>query len=456
MADPVTMDARFFDGQSAIDQPVVVRFHARFLEIIKSDASSTQWPYDGLALARRTAQDIRLTHDDFPDAVLVLPASAGAAALEDVVPDLISGRTANRHMVRLTAIMVLITGLVSAFLFFGVPALSGPLARATSKDFERQMGENYASQINLFFRKCAGSGPATTALQPYLDDMATRGAVGFPIKFTFVNVSAPNAFALPGGHVMATRGLIDAVGDDHEAFMAVMAHELGHVKSRDGLQAFYRNAGLSFALEAITGGTGVAQQAVSIAAQINQLQHTRAQEARADETAFAIMDAVGMDPAALSRAFEAISTRVSNGEATKDAEKQSEEKYAGGIRNRNASAACPPGCAPIRQLTTVSGRPATAPARGRKILSVMMIGQSSARLVTGRNQQTDWRTAFSALGRLIKRRKTSYCTFIRKRLKISKRNAADMPKSKKPFAATIPGNISNSRAISRPSSPSVV
>lgn len=330
MADPVTMDARFFDGQSAIDQPVVVRFHARFLEIIKSDASSTQWPYDGLALARRTAQDIRLTHDDFPDAVLVLPASAGAAALEDVVPDLISGRTANRHMVRLTAIMVLITGLVSAFLFFGVPALSGPLARVTSKDFERQMGENYASQINLFFRKCAGSGPATTALQPYLDDMATRGAVGFPITFTFVNISAPNAFALPGGHVMATRGLIDAVGDDHEAFMAVMAHELGHVKSRDGLQAFYRNAGLSFALEAITGGTGVAQQAVSIAAQINQLQHTRAQEARADETAFAIMDAVGMDPAALSRAFEAISTRVSNGEATKDAEKQSEEKYAGG------------------------------------------------------------------------------------------------------------------------------
>ncbi|MEO1150960.1 MAG: M48 family metallopeptidase [Pseudomonadota bacterium] len=311
MADLVSMDARFFDGQSAIDQPVTVRFDTQYLEIMQSD-TSLRWPYDGLVLARRSARDIRLTHEDFPDAILVLPGAAGKAALEQVAPDLISGRTANRQMVCLTVVMVLITGLVSAFLFFGVPALSGQLARMTSKDFERQMGENYASQINLFFRPCGGTGPATKALQPYLDDMATRGEVGFPISFTFVNVSAPNAFALPGGHVMATRGLVEAVGDDHEAFMAVMAHELGHVKSRDGMEAFYRNAGLSFTLEAITGGTGVAQQAVAIAAQVNQLQHTRAQEARADETAFAIMDAVGMDPAALSRAFEAISAKATD------------------------------------------------------------------------------------------------------------------------------------------------
>ena len=203
------------------------------------------------------------------------------------------------------------TGLISIFLFFGVPKMAGPLASATPKDFETQMGENFSKQINLIFRPCKGSPTATTRLQPYLDKMAEEGEVGFPIVFTFVNVSAPNAFALPGGHVMATRGLLEAVGDDHEAFMAVMAHELGHVKSRDGLQAFYRNMGLGLVLEVITGGTGVAQQAVAITAQLNQLHHTRLQEARADDTAFAIMDKLNMDPAALSRAFKAIVAKSS-------------------------------------------------------------------------------------------------------------------------------------------------
>jgi Zn-dependent protease with chaperone function len=99
---------------------------------------------------------------------------------------------------------------------------------------------------------------------------------------------------------------MNAIGDDQEAFLAVIAHELGHVRARDGMRAVYRNAGLGVALEIVTGGSGAAQQAVLVGGQLSQLRHNRIQEAAADETAAEIMARADLDPAALARAFEAI------------------------------------------------------------------------------------------------------------------------------------------------------
>jgi predicted Zn-dependent protease len=189
--------------------------------------------------------------------------------------------------------------------FWGVPASSGPLARSTPKDLEIKIGDNLAAQINTFLKPC-GSDAALAQITPVIDVLAESGEVGFPIRFQFVRASAPNALALPGGQIMATSGLLEAVGDDQEAFLAVIAHELGHARARDGMRAVYRNAGLGAALEIITGGSGAAQQAVLIGGQLSQLRHTRIQETSADEAAMDILAAAGHDPAALARAFEAI------------------------------------------------------------------------------------------------------------------------------------------------------
>src|SRR5258708_32440330 len=59
------------------------------------------------------------------------------------------------------------------------------------------------------------------------------GGVQYPFEFHCVNDKAINAFALPGGYVFISRGVIEAA-DNEAQLAAVMAHELSHVALRHG------------------------------------------------------------------------------------------------------------------------------------------------------------------------------------------------------------------------------
>lgn len=299
----VEFQGRYFDGKSALARSVTVQIGGAALHF-NADATAILWRYEDLSVISSTRDEIRLANRRQDDASLFLPANA-MEALHRAAPDHFSGVREKRRMGALIGALVLGAGAVTGAIFFGVPAASGPLAQKTPKPLEVQIGENIAAQINTFLRPCGGEDALTT-IRPVIDQMAVKGEAGFPIRFQFIRAEAPNAFALPGGQVMATSGLLNAIGDDQEAFLAVMAHELGHVRARDSMRAVYRNAGLGIALDIVTGGSGVAQQAVLVGGQLSQLRHTRQQETAADDAAAEIMLETGLDPSALARAFEAI------------------------------------------------------------------------------------------------------------------------------------------------------
>jgi Zn-dependent protease with chaperone function len=50
----------------------------------------------------------------------------------------------------------------------------------------------------------------------------------FPFTFSLADMPVPNAFALPGGQIFVTRGLLD-LGLDDDMLAAVLGHEIGHV-----------------------------------------------------------------------------------------------------------------------------------------------------------------------------------------------------------------------------------
>lgn len=312
---------RFFDGESAVAVEATATFEPSGL-FIETPAHAFSWTYREIHRLDSNADECRLGAKSAPDAILVLPNTA-CDALSETAPKHHGPGAIGRRFGATVMIMVAAAAIIAAILFIGVPAASGPMANATPRSFETQIGANMAAQIQTVFRRC-GNDAAHALIDPVIEDMAMRGDVGFDIEFEFVRTAAPNAFALPGGQVMATAGLLEAVGEDQEAFLAVMAHELGHVRGRDGMQAFYRNAGLGVLLEIITGGSGVAQQAVLIGGQLTQLRHTREQEARADKAAFDIMERTGLDPAALARAFEAITGQV---EAISEEQEKSDRKF---------------------------------------------------------------------------------------------------------------------------------
>lgn len=54
------------------------------------------------------------------------------------------------------------------------------------------------------------------------------GYLKMPFSFTMVDMPVPNAFALPGGQIFITRGMLD-LGMDDDMLAAVLGHEIGHI-----------------------------------------------------------------------------------------------------------------------------------------------------------------------------------------------------------------------------------
>jgi Zn-dependent protease with chaperone function/predicted negative regulator of RcsB-dependent stress response len=54
------------------------------------------------------------------------------------------------------------------------------------------------------------------------------GYTKFPFTFAIVEMAAPNAFALPGGQIFVTTGMLD-LGLDDDMMAALLGHEIGHV-----------------------------------------------------------------------------------------------------------------------------------------------------------------------------------------------------------------------------------
>lgn len=113
-----------------------------------------------------------------------------------------------------------------------------------------------------------------------------------------------NAFALPGGIVVLTDPLVHTLEDD-DLIVAVMAHELGHVRARDGLHTLVRGTALSVGFAALTGDlTTFALGGGAEALALLGASHSREVETRADRDAIELLRAEGLAPTAYLRALE--------------------------------------------------------------------------------------------------------------------------------------------------------
>ncbi|MDA4635772.1 M48 family metalloprotease, partial [Escherichia coli] len=71
-------------------------------------------------------------------------------------------------------------------------------------------------------------------------------------RITILNSPNINAFALPGGYLYVTRGLL-ALANDSAELAAVIAHEMGHVIANHGIERQQREA------EAVIAGRVVSE-----------------------------------------------------------------------------------------------------------------------------------------------------------------------------------------------------
>jgi predicted Zn-dependent protease len=119
--------------------------------------------------------------------------------------------------------------------------------------------------------------------------------------FTILDSSIVNAFALPGGYVYVTRGLL-ALADNEAELAGVLAHEIGHVTARHSAERYGQSVlGTAAALGVgLLLGSEAAAQATSSAAQLAVLSYSRDQEFEADTLGVRYLARTGHDPNAMA------------------------------------------------------------------------------------------------------------------------------------------------------------
>ena len=120
-----------------------------------------------------------------------------------------------------------------------------------------------------------------------------------PWHFTVVDSPAINAFALPGGYIYITRGIMPFL--DNEAQLAgVLGHEIGHVTARHAAQQYTRASAVSFGVlissifvPAVRPFSDLAEGGLGVAF----LKFSRDDELQADSLGAEYAAAGGWDPA---------------------------------------------------------------------------------------------------------------------------------------------------------------
>ncbi|MBT6094589.1 MAG: M48 family metalloprotease [Rhodospirillaceae bacterium] len=150
-------------------------------------------------------------------------------------------------------------------------------------------------------------------LEAYVRDVGKKLAAvselpAIPWQFTVLNDHAVNAFALPGGYVYITRGLL-AIADNEAEMAGVLAHEIGHVTARHAAQRYSTTmatnlglTGLSI-LGSVLGVPSGVGQIISSGAQVAMQQYSQGQELEADMLGMRYMARIGYDPSAATSFF---------------------------------------------------------------------------------------------------------------------------------------------------------
>ncbi len=119
-------------------------------------------------------------------------------------------------------------------------------------------------------------------------------------SFETLKDAEPNAFALPGGFVFITRGLVDLCGaDDELAF--VLAHEMAHIIRGHAMHRIISNSAIATASRAVPAHGLLTGWLHKVGVQLLENAYAQDLESEADTLSVYLMRAAGYDPDCATR-----------------------------------------------------------------------------------------------------------------------------------------------------------
>ncbi|MEL6645190.1 MAG: M48 family metallopeptidase [Pseudomonadota bacterium] len=199
---------------------------------------------------------------------------------------------------------------VFLIIFVLVPRMADQLALYLPPEGEKALGDTTLEQIRSAFegngfdylRLCT-TPAGTRALARMEERLLQNTDLDVDLTVSVLDHPMVNAFALPGGHVVFFRGLLEAA-ETPEEVAAVFAHEIGHVAARDPTRIALRSAGSIGVLGLLFGDFAGGAIVLFLAERLIQADYTQEAEAAADVFAHDMLASSDIPPGALGDMFE--------------------------------------------------------------------------------------------------------------------------------------------------------
>ena len=333
----MTFQANYFDGLSARAKLVTVRVLAETKQLAFDVEGHTHtFALADIDVQAKLGAAKRMI--DLPDSSRL--EAADISVLEAAMPSKSSAFWRGLHYLENHlgwVLFALIATVFAGWLFlqFGVPTLAEYVAKSTPPSMEKKIGEQALqgldSQIGYFSPSKADPArkASISAALKHLCD-ALHDCPQYQLEFRDGGMIGANAFALPGGYMVVTDQIIDLSKNDTE-IVAVLAHELGHVKQRHAFRQSLQGVLSGLILAAITGD--VSSIGSGLPAVLMQMRYSREHETEADMFALNAMQKACLPPKAFADILQRLEAQMRDGVSHddskvsgKDAKKDSKTK----------------------------------------------------------------------------------------------------------------------------------
>lgn len=296
-AIPGTFAADYFDGVSSSRRSVTV-WRAGDRVRVEGDGASLDLDVAEVRVQPRVGST--------PLRILLPARGLLVAAADDVAPVLdIPAARGLAHRLE-SHLGVVVGSLVGVALCgwlgvqFGIPWAARQIAMHVPPEVERDIAAESLRQMDEYVLK-PSTLPAErqAALRTLFASLAQRaGGVASTARIEFRDGGwiGANAFAIPGGVIVATDQLVDIEQDD-EHIAAVLAHEIGHLQNRHGSRQILQSSLVGLLAAAFAGDAStLTSVVVGAPTMLIYSGYSRDFEREADRYAFGLLRETGRSP----------------------------------------------------------------------------------------------------------------------------------------------------------------
>ena len=182
---------------------------------------------------------------------------------------------------------------------------------ALTPEQEIALGSQSAPQMAAQFGGLSRNEKAIAAVKTVGARLVARSvAAKSPYKYSFhvlADSRTINAFALPGGPIFITEGLLRLLGSEGEV-AGVLGHEIGHVIARHAAERLAKQQLTQGLIGAVAVGSGdyTATQMAQVVGSLINMKYGREDEIESDILGVRIVLEAGYDPRAMLRVMEVL------------------------------------------------------------------------------------------------------------------------------------------------------